>query len=62
MREIECFISIMHCGRQAESLISQLIALSMQAVRGAFQFHQTAEKIEHDVRRRRTHIEDLYMG
>lgn len=61
MREIECFISIMHCGRQAESLISQFIALSMQAGKGAFQFHQTAKKIEHDVTRR-THIEDLYMG
>jgi hypothetical protein len=33
----------------------------MQAGKGAFQFHQTAEKIEHDVTRR-THIEDLYMG
>jgi hypothetical protein len=61
MREIECFISIMHCGRQAESLISQFIALSMRAGKGAFQFHQTTEKIEHDVTRR-THIEDLYMG
>lgn len=44
MREIECFISIMHCSRQAESLISQLIALSMQAGETAFQFHQTAKK------------------